>query len=371
MNVRQNTMAILHYEPHDGFPVVHFGFWGELLQQWKAEGRIEGDLRHYSDEVRPELEKKLGFDFEWMSQYGPNRSLMPGFAREVLETYPDGKKKIRNSAGLIEIIRDGVVSIPETVGTTFSGRESWEREYKPRLQPSAQRQNFEALDRLIAKQDAQTHRPVMFEAGSLMGIIRDMLGVEELSYLYADDEDLYREIIDTVAAVQYDNVKTALERGLRPDVAHFWEDICYKNGPLVTPSVFAEFVGPHYRRITSLLREYGCDIVSLDCDGCIDSLLPIWLENGVNTMFPIEVGTWQASIAPWREKYGKALRGVGGMNKNVFAMDYAAVDREIERLRPLVELGGYIPCPDHRIPLGAKWENIQYYCERFRKVFSA
>lgn len=81
MNVRQNTMAILHYEPHDGFPVVHFGFWGELLQQWKAEGRIEGDLRHYSDEVRPELEKKLGFDFEWMSQYGPNRSLMPGFAR--------------------------------------------------------------------------------------------------------------------------------------------------------------------------------------------------------------------------------------------------------------------------------------------------
>lgn len=70
-------------------------------------------------------------------------------------------------------------------------------------------------------------------------------------------------------------------------------------------------------------------------------------------------------------KYGRALRGVGGMNKNVFAMDYAAVDREIERLRPLVELGGHIPCPDHRIPLGAKWENIQYYCERFRKTFSS
>jgi hypothetical protein len=31
-------------------------------------------------------------------------------------------------------------------------------------------------------------------------------------------------------------------------------------------------------------------------------------------------------------------------------LDYAAIDKEIERLKPLVDLGGYIPCPDHRIP---------------------
>jgi uroporphyrinogen decarboxylase len=301
--------------------------------------------------------------------YHPNRSLMPRFEHKILEVYPDGRRKMRNGDGLIEICREGVVTIPETVGTTFAGRESWEADYKWRLQPSEKRQDFEALDALIAKQNGFSARPIQVELGSLIGIVRDMLGVEELSYLYADDEDLYREIIDTVGTIQYDNVKTILERGLRPDVGHFWEDICYKNGPLVTPSVFYEVVGPHYKRITDLLRSYGCDIVSLDCDGLIDYLIPTWIENGVNTMFPMEVGTWNASIAPWREKYGKEIRGVGGMNKNVFAADYAAVDREIERLRPLVELGGYIPCPDHRIPLGAKWENIQYYCEQFRKMF--
>ena len=368
MNVRENTMAILHYKPYDYFPVVHFGFWDELLAKWKVEGRIDAPLSDYG-KVSAELEKKLGFDFEWISMYHPNRSLFPTFEEKVLETFPDGKRKIRNSNGLIEICRDGVVSIPETVGTTFAGRKSWEADYKWRLQPDENRQNFEALDRLIATQDGFSARPIQIEVGSLMGIIRDMLGVEELSYLYADDEELYREIVDTVGNLQYENVKTALERGLRPDVGHFWEDICYKNGPLVTPSVFYELVGPHYKRITDLLNVYGCDIVSLDCDGWIDHLIPTWLENGVNTMFPIEVGTWNANIAPWREKYGKEIRGVGGMNKNVFAADYSAIDREIERLRPLVELGGYIPCPDHRIPLGAKWENIQYYCERFRKTF--
>ncbi len=122
--------------------------------------------------------------------------------------------------------------------------------------------------------------------------------------------------------------------------------------------------------MTDLLKQHGVSIVSVDCDGLIDSLIPTWIHNGINTMFPIEVGTWNASIKPWREKYGNIIRGVGGMNKNAFSRDYKAIEAEIERLKPLVELGGYLPCPDHRIPLDAKWENVQYYCEKMRKVFS-
>ncbi len=101
----------------------------------------------------------------------------------------------------------------------------------------------------------------------------------------------------------------------------------------------------------------------------IDSLIPTWFANGVNTMFPVEVGTWGASIKPWREEYGRNLRAVGGMNKVAFAFDRAAIDAEIERLKPLVELGGYLPCPDHRIAPDAKWENVQYYCEKMRNAF--
>ena len=114
--------------------------------------------------------------------------------------------------------------------------------------------------------------------------------------------------------------------------------------------------------------QYGVDIISLDCDGWIDHLIPIWLENGVNTMFPIEVGTWNASIAPWREKYGKKILGVGGMNKNVFSKDRQAVDEEIERLKKLIALGGYIPCPDHRIAPDAKYELVQYYCDKMQHL---
>ncbi len=205
--------------------------------------------------------------------------------------------------------------------------------------------------------------------GSLLGNIRNILGVEGMAYLMADDEALFDEIINTVAEICYQNTKFALESGAKFDFAHFWEDICYKSGPLISPAVFEAKIGPHYRRITELTRRYGLDIVSLDCDGKIDALIPTWIGNGVNTMFPIEVGTWNASIAPWRKQYGRELRGVGGMDKRVFAHDREAVEAEVRRLRPLVDLGGYVPCPDHRIAPDAKWDLVKYYCQRMRETF--
>ena len=57
--------------------------------------------------------------------------------------------------------------------------------------------------------------------------------------------------------------------------------------------------------------------------------------------------------------------GVGDMNKNLFALDWAAIDAEVERLNPRVALGGCIPCPDHRIPPDAKWDrSSQFFAHR-------
>jgi uroporphyrinogen decarboxylase len=277
-----------------------------------------------------------------------------------------------NGDGVILLEKDNAGSIPAEIEHLLVDRKSWEELYLPKMQFSEERIDHKVIEsyRRQIEQNTFGDRPAGIHIGSLFGTIRNWLGVEGASYLYCDDEALYDEIIDTMGNLCYRVTKATLETGIRFDFAHFWEDICFKNGPLVIPSVFEEKVGPHYKKITGLLHEYGIDIISLDCDGCIDALIPTWLDNGVNTMFPIEVGTWNASIAPWREKYGRQIRGVGGMKKAVFAEDYSAVDAEIERLKPLVELGGYIPCPDHRIAPDAKWENVQYYAERYNLTFN-
>ena len=48
--------------------------------------------------------------------------------------------------------------------------------------------------------------------------------------------------------------------------------------------------------------------------------------------------------------------------------DKAAVDRELERIHELVSLGGFLPCPDHRLMPGTKFELVQYYAEEIKKI---
>lgn len=368
MNNRERTNAVLHYQETDRIPVVHFGFWDETLEKWYEEGHITkeemlhcGDGNQYDDSIG----EKLGFDYNWNTCFQADVGLRPVFEEKVIEHLPDGGRKFLNSDGVVILQKDGAGSIPAEFDHTLKDRESWEKEYKPRLQFSKDRID---LEKLKQEREANKDRPYGLHCGSLFGSIRNWMGVEGISYLLADDEDLYDEIIDVTGNLQYEIVKEVLKSGVKFDFAHFWEDICFKNGPLVIPNVFQEKVGPYYQKITELLSDNGIDIVSLDCDGLIDSLIPTWLENGVNTMFPIEYGTWEGTLEPWREKYGTQIRGVGGMNKNVFAKSKEELDKEIERLEKLIHMGGYIPCPDHRIPPDAKWDNVRYYCERLRNI---
>lgn len=349
MTLRENLKAILNYEKFDRMPIIAFGYWAETVDKWAEEGYITKEdaenYKRYGDNGIGDksIMNKLGFDYAWSPCIAGHTFLHPGFQVTLLEKEEDGCEIIRDSAGLIIRVKPGVTSIPSEVGTTLTDRQAWEEHYLPKLQYSDARVNADAIIQI--RKNYPKEFPFMLHCGSLIGNIRNMLGVTHLSYLYADDEDLYTEVIDTFGNLTYKVVEKILETGVEIDFAHFWEDICYKNGPLVSPHVFEEKVGPHYKKITDLLKKHNVNIVSLDCDGCIDALLPIWLKNGVNTMFPIEVGTWNASIKPWREKYGKELRGVGGMNKNVFSKDKAAVEKEVERLKELIALGGFDSLP--------------------------
>ena len=211
--------------------------------------------------------------------------------------------------------------------------------------------------------------PVGLALGSVLGDIRNMVSVVGMSYLiYDEDEELFADIVDTYAEMQYQCVKAVLETGAKFDFAHYWEDICFKNGPLLSPDIFEELCAKHYKKRNDLCRQYGIDIISLDCDGVTEKLLPTWFENGVNTMFPIEVGVWGDQFEAARGRFGKGMLGVGGMDKTAFRKDRAAVDVEIERMKRLASLGGFLPCPDHRIMPGSSFELVQYYAEEIKKI---
>ncbi len=385
MTHRERLLAVLRGESYDRMPVVHFGFLARSVQRWRDEGHLTDDeaqaaLGGDGSPGEHVLAAKLGFDFNYHTHFQPNSRLRPGFEGKVIEVLPDGKRKILTGNGTIILNHESNESIPAVVDNLLKGRREWSELYLPKLQFHPDRvlqAPVHGADRPLRfdqggreyLQDPDRELPCLLHCGSLYGSLRDYLGIENLCYLQADDPALYEEMVEVIAGLSYQCAQAALQAGATCDIGHFWEDICYKNGPLVNPDLFARTIGPHYRRISALLNRHGLDLVSLDSDGMIDHLLPTWLANGVNVMFPIEVGTWHASLAPWRERYGQAVKGVGGVDKKVFARDYAAVEQELERLKPIVELGGYVPCPDHRLPHDNRWENVQYYCERFRETF--
>ena len=370
MTNRERALNILHYKPADRLPAVHFGYWNELLWEWAEQGYISRDLAAGwgdGNAVDAELDKLLGWDFNWYRTVGSNNSLYPCFEPKVLEILPDGSKRVQNHDGLIERIKPGVTSIPSEDDYLLKDREAFETLYRPKMQFCPERVNYDFYKSFNENRDPDV--PIGLHLGSVLGNIRSMVSVMGMSYLmYDEDEELFADIVDTYAEMQYKCAEEILKTGAKFDFAHYWEDICFNSGPLLSPDKFEELCAKHYKKRNDLCHRYGIDIISLDCDGVTEKLLPIWFENGVNTMFPIEIGTWGDQFEAARNKYGKGMLGVGGMDKTVLRIDKAAVDRELERLRRLSAMGGFLPCPDHRLMPGTKFELVQYYAEKIKEI---
>lgn len=372
MTNRERAMNLLRYKPVDRLPAVHFGYWRELLFEWAEQGKIPLETAQKwrdSNIYDAQLDRLLGWDFDWSHTFGASRGLFPPFSREVIETLPDGMQRVRNSHGVIERIRPGVVSIPAEDDYLLKDREAFETLYRPKMQFTPERIRYDFFRTFNESVYDKSDTPIGINIGSVIGEIRNIASVVGMSYLiYDEDEDLFADIIDTYADMQYKCAEEILKTGAKFDFAHYWEDICFNNGSLISPSIFEELCAKHYRRRNDLCKKYGIDLVSLDCDGVTGQLLGTWLENGVNIMFPIEIGTWGDQFEPARKKYGRDMLGVGGMDKLALRKDRAAVDKEIERMKRLVSLGGFIPCPDHRLMPGTKFELVQYYTEEIKKI---
>jgi uroporphyrinogen decarboxylase len=205
--------------------------------------------------------------------------------------------------------------------------------------------------------------------GSLYGWLRNWMGLERLSLLVYDDPAWFEEMVTTVADCIIGTLTRVLETGGHFDACGMWEDMCYNRGPLLGVSHFKKFLVPHYRRIADLLHGHGVDVIWLDCDGKIDLLIPLWLEAGVNCMFPVEVGTWDADPLAYRVQYGQDLLMMGGVDKRLLAGSKSDIERTVHRLAPLVEEGGFIGFCDHRVPPDVPLKNYVFYLETVREVW--
>jgi uroporphyrinogen decarboxylase len=365
MNDRQRFLATMHYQPRDRAPICDFGFWPETIELWHDQGLPDWVTGGHATARTNEF---FGMD-SYSGGPGVGVKLTPTFEEKVLEDR--GDHEVVQQADGVRVLRAKFMSsIPVHEGHLLVDRASWNQHYKPRLDPSTPARyprDWDAAMKIWT--DPHRERICSIGGGSLYGWIRDWMGLENVSMVVYDDPAFFEEMVETVTNCVIETIRRPLEAGARFDCCSMWEDMCYNSGPLLSPQHFKQYLVPRYRRITDILHKHGIDVIWLDCDGKIDDLIPMWLDAGVNCMFPIEIGTWGADPVKYRRQYGKELLMMGGFDKHILARSTAEIDAEIHRLAPLVEEGGFIPFCDHRVPPDVPLSNYMHYLRTARKVW--
>jgi hypothetical protein len=361
MNDRERFVKCVLGEPVDRPPyLLMWGPWGGTWRRWQQEGKPE--------------------DADHRSPFGPdngphglpvNCGPCPKFEYKVLEETDDYVVHT-DSWGIVRRDYKHGESMAGFLEFPVKTRADWERYREERLNPDDP-ERLAGDWRESARKWHEQGIPIQlgyFPDVGVFGSVRWLLGDEEGLIAFHTMPDLVHDIMDHMTSLYltvFEKVARELKSmGVGIDVIHIWEDMCYRNGPLISPEHWVEFMGPHYRRVKTFMGEYGIPVLSVDTDGNPDLIAQPMIDAGVNLLFPMEVAAG-CDVNVWRKKY-PSLALLGGIDKRALAQGPEAIDRELERIRPAVEGGMYVPDLDHLIPDDVSWENYCYYARALKKL---
>lgn len=371
---RQRFLDTLKFKPV-AKPWARWGafLWDETITRWKGEGWDGTPLDDYFELDRlvrvdpwygpvPEFKHEvLAEDAETvtyvnhegivMREFKLNRDMsMPQFIKFPIETEAEFEKFSAERLGLNAAQRLS----PEWQATVASGR----------MQAAVGRSELSPADQVAARHTsaAREEWPRKCWAdrwGGFFGPLRNLMGVENLCMAFYDEPRLVERMMEE-RADRIIEITGEVLKHTQIDVFWFWEDMAYKGGPLVGPDLFRKFAFPHYRRVCDWLHSQGIEHIGLDSDGKISTLIPLWLDAGLDHLWPFEVQSGM-DVVQVRQQYGKRLGIIGGLDKRVLATGGERMRREVDRIMPLVEQGGYIPELDHSVPPDVSWKNFCDY----------
>jgi hypothetical protein len=359
MTDRERFSRQMHFQSVDRCFNMEFGYWEENFREWPLF--VENGIANNE-------QADLFFAFDRIEVFQPNLWLHPYFERRVVETRANVQVIMNHDGLLAEVpLQGGGSSIPHYIKPTVVTPDDWRqcKEERLRLDDPARRVDVEALKQ---RHPADRDYPLGIHCGSMIGRIRDMLTFEGICYAVYDHPEMVEDMVETACQI----VEHALDQVLGKidfDYASGWEDICFNHGPILSIDFFEQVVAPRYRRIGAKLKAAGIDIWYTDCDGDVRPLLPIFMEAGINCLFPYEVNS---CVHP-RELLDRYpdLRIMGGVDKMQMKKGPDAIKSYLESLVPCVERGGYIPFCDHRCPPDVSPENYLYYLDLKERMFGA
>ena len=357
MTAHERYLATFSFQPVDRPFVRAVGGWRETVERWRREG---WDGRPLHELFGTDIVQGTGV------YYGP----VPRYEYSLLQEDERTRTYVNHEGIIMREFKDhdGNSSMPQFVRFPVETEGDFERVCAERLQLSFDERVPANWPDLVAAFTTRTD-PLMNFAdrwGGFFGPLRNLMGVENLCLAFYDNPDLVERMMDQRAQAIIEITARVLER-VEIDTFGFWEDMGFKTAPLIGPDMFRRFMLPHYTRVTQWLRSQGVRHVGVDSDGDVRALIPLWLEAGLDLVWPMEAAAGMDVVALRRE-YGRDLNMIGGIDKRAVAVGGKTMRDEVHRVMPVVESGGYIPELDHSAPPDISWRNMcdymQYLAER-------
>jgi len=206
---------------------------------------------------------------------------------------------------------------------------------------------------------------IRFRILGFFWVPRELFGIEKHFLAFHDYPVLIHEINNFLLNI-YLKYLDKIFNIISPDVILISEDLSGNNGPMLSPTNFDEFVGSYYKRLIPFLKKKGVKSIFVDTDGDFTILIPNFIKVGVDGFLPMDVNAG-IDIIKVRENYPQ-LQFIGGFNKLAIAEGKDAINREFERLIPIIRQGGYIPGADHQVAPSTSLENYKYYIRKLKEA---
>jgi len=363
MNELARFDAWMQYKPADRCPNHELGVWSQTRARWQRENP----------------EAVSGFMWDWLvgedaigldrrEYIDVNYFFLPPFETEVLSD--DGRYEIiRNSKGIVtRALKEGTIdgmrmSMDEYIEFPIKSPADWP-DVKRRLVAGMPQRYPADLDESVRRWEQRTCPLVLGRNCAANGFYwraREFMGTENLSYAWYDHPALMHEIMEFFADFIIETSRPVLDR-IAPDCFTLNEDLSMKGGPLLSPDTFGTFIFPHLKRMVAFFKGKGIKYFAVDTDGDPTVLIPLFMEAGVDLLWPIERAS-EISPGQWRRQFGKTLLLSGGVDKRELTKGKAAIHAHLREFIPLMEEGGFIPTVDHTVPPDVSWDNFRYYMD--------
>jgi len=307
-NDLERFVACMEYQPCDRRPNHELAVWGQTIARWQKEAPEavrDFSWDWFAGESALEMDRREFIDV--------NYGFIPPFEPELLEDTERYEIR-RGPKGIVtKALKEGTVggtrmSMDQYLDFPVKSPEDFAAIKKRLVAAMTQRYPDDLDERINAwhGRDCPLILGLNCAANGFYWRAREFMGTENLCYAWYDFPDMMHEMMEFFADFVIETSRPVLEK-IRVDYFTLNEDLSMKNGPLLSPDTYRTFIFPRLRRMVEFFRSHGTRYFAIDTDGDPTALIPLFLEAGVDTIWPIERAS-DISPTEWRRRFGRDLR---------------------------------------------------------------